>query len=126
LRYASAIINFRRNVLEEIEMRGQQIKAGDKVVLYYESANFDERVFLDPEKFDITHDARKQVEFGAGEPHQCLGEHFGRREMQVFFEQLLKRVDTITIVKDLMRPPNHRFNMCKKNDGIVYWEVNEK
>ncbi len=114
LRYASATINFRRNALEDIEIRGQQIKAGDKVVLYYESANFDERVFPDPEKFDITRDARKQVAFGAGGPHQCLGEHLGRREMQVFFEQLIKRVDTITIVEDLMRPPNHRFNMCKK------------
>ncbi|WP_394996821.1 cytochrome P450 [Emticicia sp.] len=59
-------MNFRRNALEDIEIRGQQIKASDKVVLYYESANFDERVFPDPEKFDITRDAKKQVAFGAG------------------------------------------------------------
>lgn len=70
LRYASAVINFRRNALEDIEIRGQQIKADDKVVLYNKSTNFDERVFPDPEKFDITRDARKQVAFGTGDPHQ--------------------------------------------------------
>ncbi|QKJ20532.1 cytochrome P450 [Microbacterium hominis] len=113
-RYTSAVVNFRRTALEDVELGGQKIKAGDKVVLYYESANFDETVFSDPETFDITRDSSKQVAFGAGGPHQCLGEHLGRREMKVFLEELIKRVDDITVTADLLRPPNPRFNMIQQ------------
>ena len=114
LRYTSAVVNFRRTATEDVELAGQHIKAGDKVVIYYESANFDESVFPDPDKFDITRDSSKQVAFGAGGPHQCLGEHLGRREMKIFLEQLLDRVDDITVTADLRRPPNPRFNMIQE------------
>lgn len=113
-RVASAVVNFRRNATQDVELRGRRIKAGDKVVIYYESANFDETVFTDPERFDITRDSSRQVAFGAGGPHQCLGEHLGRREMRVFLEQLLARVDAIEITADLKRPPNPRFNMISE------------
>jgi cytochrome P450 len=111
LRFTSAVVNFRRTATEDVEVRGKLIKEGQKVVMYYESANFDESVFPDPEKFDITRDASKQVSFGAGGPHQCLGEHLGRREIKVFLEQLLDRVDDISVTVDLQRLPNPRFNM---------------
>lgn len=113
-RYTSAVINFRRTATEDFELSGQHIKAGDKVVIYYESANFDDRIFTDPEKFDITRDASKQVAFGAGGPHQCLGEHLGRREMKVFLEELIRRVDEITVTTELQRPVNPRFNMIRE------------
>ena len=114
LRYTSAVVNFRRTALEDVEVGGQLIKHGEKVVLYYESANFDERVFDDPERFDITRDSSKQVSFGAGGPHQCLGEHLGRRVIKVFFEQLLDRVGSISVTAGLDRPPNPRFNMISE------------
>ena len=113
-RYTSAVVNFRRTATEDVELAGQHIKAGDKVVIYYESANFDETVFPDPDTFDITRDSSKQVAFGAGGPHQCLGEHLGRREMKIFLEQLLDRVDDITVTAELRRPPNPRFNMIQE------------
>jgi cytochrome P450 len=111
LRYTSAVVQWRRTATQDTELSGQHITAGDKVVMFYESANFDESVFPDPERFDITRDASKQVSFGAGGPHQCLGEHLARREMRVFLEQLIKRVDTFEITADLRRPPVPRFNM---------------
>lgn len=114
LRFTSAVVNFRRTATEDIEIGGQLIKEGEKVVMYYESANFDETVFDDPETFDITRDSSKQVSFGAGGPHQCLGEHLGRREIKVFLERLLDRVDSITITADLERPVNPRFNMIRQ------------
>lgn len=112
-RFTSAVVMWRRTAKEDIELAGQQIRAGDKVVMNYESANFDERVFPDPEKFDITRDAKAQVALGAGGPHQCLGEHLARRESQMFLEELLKRVDHIEITAELERPPVPRFNMIK-------------
>lgn len=113
-RYTSAVINFRRTATEDTELAGQQIRAGDKVVMYYESANFDERVFEHPETFDVTRDASKQLAFGAGGPHQCLGEHLGRREIKIFIEEALRRVDDITVTAPLRRPLNHRFNMISE------------
>ncbi len=113
-RYTSAVVAWRRTATEGIELNGQQIAEGDKVVMYYEAANFDDRVFEDPQRFDITRDASKQVAFGAGGPHQCLGEHLARREMRVFLEQLLERVSDITVTADLRRPANPRFNMVSE------------
>jgi cytochrome P450 len=114
LRFTSAVVNFRRTATEDVVVGDQEIKAGDKVVIYYESANFDESVFPDPERFDITRDSSKQVAFGAGGSHQCLGEHLGRREIKIFLERLIERVDTINVTAELRRPPNPRFNMISE------------
>lgn len=111
-RHASAVVNFRRSATEDIEFGGQLIKKGDKVVMFYESANFDETVFPDPFAFDITRsEGGKQVAFGAGGPHQCLGEHLARREMKVFFTQMLERVESWEITEDIQLIPSPRFNM---------------
>lgn len=112
LRYTTATACFKRTALEDIELRGKTIKEGDKVVLYYDSANFDERVFPDPEKFDITRNAIKHIAFGGGGPHQCVGEHLARKEMSIFLEQMIKRVNKIEVIADLVRPPNQQFNAC--------------
>ncbi|MBX2798237.1 MAG: cytochrome P450 [Myxococcales bacterium] len=113
LRYGTATVCFKRTALEDFEMHGKTIKAGDKVVIYYESANFDENYFPEPERFDITRDASKQVAFGAGGIHQCIGDHLARYEMSVFLEQLIERVRDIEVVSDLVRPVNQQFNACE-------------
>lgn len=111
LRHASAVVNFRRTATQDVELGGKLIKEGDKVVMFYESANFDESVFPDPFTFDITRDSTKQVAFGAGGPHQCLGEHLARREMKVFFTQMLERVESWEITEEIKLIPSPRFNM---------------
>lgn len=113
-RWATATITFRRTATQDYELGGAHIKAGDKVAIFYESANFDETHFPDPERFDITRDARRQVAFGAGGPHQCLGEQLGKREMRIFMEEMLKRVDSFEVVDGPVQKPNHRFNMVKE------------
>lgn len=111
LRHASAVVNFRRTATRDVELGGQLIKKGDKVVMFYESANFDERVFANPLEFDINRSAASQVAFGAGGPHQCLGEHLARREMKVLFNQLLDRVESWQITEGIKLIPSPRFNM---------------
>lgn len=113
-RYTSAVVLWRRTAKEDVELNGQLIKTGEKVVMNYEAANYDERMFPDPERFDVTRDAKAQVAFGAGGPHQCLGEHLARRETQVFLEQLIERVDRIEVTAELTRPPAPRFNMISE------------
>lgn len=120
LRHASAVVNFRRNATEDVELGGQLIKKGDKVVVFFESANNDETVFPNPEKFDITRDATGQTAFGAGGPHQCLGEHLARREMKVFFTQLLERVSSWEITEGIQLIPSPRFNMVINLKGTFH------
>lgn len=96
LRYEPAVIAFRRTATEDLELGGQQIKKGDKVEIFYQSANADESVFADPDVFDITRQQREDVRnghrsFGVGE-HFCIGSHLARLELKVIFEEILKRV----------------------------------
>ena len=77
---------------------GQQMREGDKVVLWYASANRDERIFPDPYRFDITRPITPtQVGFGAGGPHFCLGANLARREMTVMFDELRRRLPDLRI-----------------------------
>jgi cholest-4-en-3-one 26-monooxygenase len=95
LRWASPVMFFRRNVTTDIELRGQQIKAGDKVSIWYVSANRDEDVFDDPFRFDIRRQPNDHVAFGGGGPHHCLGANLARMEIRVLFEELARRVPTV-------------------------------
>ena len=88
VRYAGPLHYFRRTALVDTELGGKQIRAGDKVGLYYVSANRDESVFPDPDRFDVRRTNNKHVAFGFGE-HFCLGIHLARLEGRVFFEELL-------------------------------------
>lgn len=98
LRWATPIIHFRRTATEDVELSGQLIKAGDKVVLWYNSANRDERNFDRPFEFDITRWPNEHVSFGAGGPHFCLGAHLARREAKVMFEELIDVLPDIQAV----------------------------
>ena len=92
------MIHFRRTATADTELSGQKISAGQKVVLFYNSANRDERMFPDPYRFDITRPITPaQVGFGAGGPHFCLGANLARREMTVMFDELRRRVPDLRI-----------------------------
>ena len=96
LRYNPAVIAFRRTAMEDMELCGKQIKKGDKIQMYYGAASADEANFADPDVFDITRNTREDVHnkhraFGIGQ-HFCLGSHLARLELQVIFEEIVKRI----------------------------------
>ncbi len=100
VRWATPVIHFRRTALADAEVGGQLIKAGDKVVMFYNSANRDERKFADPYTFDVTRSPNEHVGFGAGGPHFCLGANLARREITVMFDELLHALPDIHISGD--------------------------
>ena len=95
LRFSSPVSHFKRTVMEDTIIRGQSIKAGERVVMFYGSANRDEDVFENPNTFDITRDPNPHVAFGAGGPHLCLGMHVARVELAVMFKELLTLMPNI-------------------------------
>lgn len=98
VRYASPVIHFRRTATEDTEINGFPIKAGEKVVMFYNSGNRDDRVFDDPHSFDVRRSTQPtQVGFGAGGPHFCLGANLARREMIVMFDEIRRRLPTLRI-----------------------------
>ncbi|MEY4044119.1 MAG: hypothetical protein RL644_387 [Actinomycetota bacterium] len=101
VRYATPVIHFRRTATADTEINGQPIKQGEKVVMFYQSGNRDERVFGNPDSFDITRPlSPAQVGFGAGGPHFCLGANLARREIAVMFDEIRRRVPTLEITGD--------------------------
>ena len=96
VRYCSPVTFMRRTLTQDYAMNGQAYHPGDKVVLYYYSANRDEQVFSDPERFDITRSPNPHIGYGAAGPHFCLGAHLARRELTVMLRELLTRVPDIT------------------------------
>ena len=100
LRWASPVMYFRRNVMQDTELRGQALEAGDKVSIWYVSANRDEDVFDDPFRFDIERSPNDHVAFGGGGPHFCLGSSLARMEIHVLFEELARRVPELRGVGD--------------------------
>lgn len=97
IRWATPVIRFRRTATRDFELHGVDIREGDPVVLFYTSANFDETVFDDPLRFDITRDQNPQLGFGGGGPHFCLGANLARLEIKVMFEELLANTRSIEL-----------------------------
>ncbi len=92
VRYATPVTWMRRNVTTDVDLCGQTYHAGDRVIMYYISANQDESVFTDPYRFDITRSPNPHVGFGAPGPHFCLGAHLARREITVMLRELFTRL----------------------------------
>ena len=92
LRWSSPQLHFRRTALLDTELRGIPISKGDKVVTWYISANYDEESFKDPFNFDLGRSPNPHVTFGGGGPHICLGAWLARLEVQIFLEELCKKV----------------------------------
>ena len=98
VRWASPVIHFRRTVTRDTEIRGVKIKAGEKVVMWYNSGNRDEEIYENPHQFNIARTlAPAQVGFGAGGPHFCLGANLARREIAVMFDEIRRRLPNLAI-----------------------------
>jgi len=103
LRYVTPVMNFRRQSTSEFELGGQKIEADSKVVFFHISANRDEKVFANPQKFDITRNPNPHMAFGGGGPHFCLGANLARMEIRVMFEHLLDRMPDMELTGDVQR-----------------------
>jgi cytochrome P450 len=95
VRLASPVTYMRRTATRDVTVRGTEVKAGDKLCLFYLAANRDEDVFADPYRFDIRRDPNPHVGFGGPGPHFCLGAHLARREITVMFRELFRRLPDI-------------------------------
>ncbi|MDY7106954.1 MAG: cytochrome P450 [Actinomycetota bacterium] len=95
VRMASPVTYMRRTALEDTVVGGQDIKAGDKLCMFYLAANRDEDVFVDPYRFDVRRSPNHHVGFGGPGPHFCLGAHLARREITVMFRELFQRLPDI-------------------------------
>jgi cholest-4-en-3-one 26-monooxygenase len=92
VRWASPVNLFRRTATRDLELGGQRIAEGDKVVVFYASANRDEKVFDRPGEFDIGRDPNPHIGFGGGGPHFCLGRHLAALELRVLLRALVERM----------------------------------
>jgi cytochrome P450 len=92
LRYASPVVHFRRTAMADTVIRGQEISAGDKLVVWYGAANRDGDVFEDPDEFDIGRDPNPHLAFGGGGAHLCLGMHVARIEIACLLREMLVRL----------------------------------
>ncbi len=113
LRWASPVMYFRRNVTCDTELRGQPIKAGDKLSIWYISANRDEEIFDDPFRFNIKRTPNEHVAFGGGGSHFCLGASLARMEINILLEELVKRVPAPKMVGDVKRLRSNFINGIK-------------
>ncbi|MEY2402029.1 MAG: hypothetical protein QOJ08_2140, partial [Ilumatobacteraceae bacterium] len=92
LRWGTVTMHFRRTATADVTLHDRLIKRGDKVVIWFNSADFDERQFPDPYTFDIHRTPNDHVAFGRMSPHLCLGAQLARMELKVLFEELLPRI----------------------------------
>jgi cholest-4-en-3-one 26-monooxygenase len=88
-------MEFQRTALSDYELGGQQVKAGERVVMYYGSGNRDDRWIDRPDVFDITRQENEHVAFGGGGPHFCLGANLARAEIRIMFDALADRMPDI-------------------------------
>ena len=95
LRWSSPVLYFRRTATRDVELRDKTIKAGDKVAMWFVSANRDEEAFEDPFRFDIERTPNDHVAFGGGGAHFCLGANLARMELRLIFEQLVTRLPDV-------------------------------
>jgi len=103
VRWATPVIHFRRTATQDTEIDGHPIKEGEKVVMWFNSANRDERAFENPFAFDITRSPNPHVGYGGGGPHFCLGANLARREIRVMFQELFKRLPDLEITGEPAR-----------------------
>jgi cytochrome P450 len=114
LRYATPVMHFRRTATRDCELRGVNIREGDKVVTWYISANRDELEFEDPYRFDIRRpNAGEHITFGPGGPHFCLGAHLAKLETRILFQELLPRLKDIEITGPVERMRSNFVNGLK-------------
>jgi cytochrome P450 len=121
LRWTTVTMHFRRTVTTDTELRGKTLHAGDKVVLWYASANFDEDHFVDPDVFDPTRSPNDHVAFGLHSPHLCLGAHLARLEIRVLFEEMAKRWSQVELLDEPERLRSNFISGMKTLPIRVTW-----
>lgn len=95
IRWATPVLTFRRTAATDYELSGQSIRAGEKVVMFYSSGNFDDGVFDGPDRFDVSRDPNPHLGFGGGGQHYCLGTHVARAQLRAIFGELLRQLPQI-------------------------------
>jgi cytochrome P450 len=113
LRCSTPTHHFRRTATEDVEVRGRTIRAGDKVLLWYTSANRDEAVFEDPFAFDVGRTPNRHVTFGPGGPHFCLGAHLAKLEIRIVLEELRPHLHRFQLAGEPQRLRSNFFNGIK-------------
>jgi methyl-branched lipid omega-hydroxylase len=113
VRWASPVIWMRRTLASDYTLSDVELSAGDKVLLFYSSANRDEDVFADPDVFDVGRSPNDHYGFGAPGPHFCLGAHLARREITVMWRQLLRRAPSIRATAEPARLASSFINGIK-------------
>jgi cytochrome P450 len=112
LRWVSPIMQFRRTAIRDTELDGERIRAGDKVILYYISANRDEKVFPNPSQLDLRRSPNPHLAFGIG-PHFCLGAHLARLEAVSLFELLRPHLHKFELIGPVVRLKSNFMNGIK-------------
>jgi cytochrome P450 len=112
LRWVTPIMQFRRTVTQDMELDGQKLREGDKVVLYYISANHDEKVFESAKRLDLTRTPNPHLSFGIG-PHFCLGAHLARLEAATMLEALLPHLSQFQLAGPVIRLKSNFMNGIK-------------
>ncbi|MGH3596881.1 MAG: cytochrome P450 [Mycobacterium sp.] len=95
IRFATPVMTFRRTATTDFELGGQTIRAGEKVVMFYASGDWDTEVFAHPDRFDLSRDPNPHVGFGGGGQHYCLGTHVARAQLRAIFGELLRQLPDI-------------------------------
>jgi cholest-4-en-3-one 26-monooxygenase len=113
LRFSPAVHSFRRTATEDLEVRGQEIRKDDKIILWYPAANRDEDVFTDPHRFDIRRSPNDHIAFGYGE-HYCLGANLARMELQEIFREIVTRIDGLEMTAPARRLRSNFINGVKE------------
>jgi len=113
LRWVSPVMHFRRTATRDTEIRGEKIREGDKVVMFYPSANRDEEVFPRAMSFDVTRAPNEHLAFGIGE-HFCLGSKLARLEIRIIFEEILRRLPDISLAAPPRRLRSNFINGIKE------------
>ncbi|MCW2549310.1 MAG: cytochrome [Mycobacterium sp.] len=113
VRWVSPVMDFRRTVMADTELSGVQLKAGDKVIMYYPSANRDEAIFENANTFDIGRDPNPHIGFGGGGPHFCLGRHLAKLEMELMLESLARKVERVELTGPIDRLRSNFINGIK-------------
>jgi cholest-4-en-3-one 26-monooxygenase len=113
LRWVTPVMYFRRTATADTAISGQAIKSGDKVVMYYPSANRDEAIFTNGDSLDVGRDPNPHLAFGGGGPHFCLGASLARLEIRLLFEELLARYPNVTLAGPVARLRSNFINGIK-------------
>ncbi|MFF3733069.1 cytochrome P450 [Streptomyces sp. NPDC002476] len=103
VRWATPVVSFQRTATQDVELGGQLIKKGDRVGLFYSSANNDPEVFENPETFDITRDPNPHLGFGGGGPHFCLGKSLAVMEINLIFNAIADMMPDLRLVGEPRR-----------------------